>query len=153
MQDQEFVALYRRRDEFNAAYKDEAIRLLRRDNQLEAVLLEGKILTKIKEELENSTYNLVRTQLAREVYTKLIGDLDVAPQSPLMTWEQNILNMQTVKAVEGSEAPKQLEAIDAEFKEVSQPEEQPAESQPVQKSEQAPVQAEEKPVEEVAVGS
>jgi len=57
-QDERFVELYRQRDEFNANNKQEAIQLLRRDNQLEAVFLEGKILAKMKEELDTGEYNL-----------------------------------------------------------------------------------------------
>ena len=60
VQNAEFVALYRQRDEFCALYKQEAIQMLRRDNQLEAVMLEGKILTKMKEELDSGEYNLIR---------------------------------------------------------------------------------------------
>jgi len=72
----EFVSLYRRRKEFAGEYKEEAIRLLRRDNQLSAVMLEKMILDKLKDEVESGEYQLIRLPLARDVYTKLIGDLD-----------------------------------------------------------------------------
>ena len=90
---EEFVALYRRREEFAGEYKLEAIQLLRRDNQLEAVLLEGRILKKIKEDLELPFLpegSIVKTNLAREVYSKLISDLVTQPQVPAITWHQKI---------------------------------------------------------------
>lgn len=90
LQSQSFVEIYRRRDEFNSDYKQEAIQLLRRDNQLEAVLLEGKIISKMKEELQSGEYSLIRSHLAREVYSKLISDLDFTPVVQNLTWEQRI---------------------------------------------------------------
>ena len=81
-----FVELYRRRDEFSGIYKQEAIQILRRDNQLQAVLLEQEIIKEMREEIRKGTYNLIRTNLARDVYTKLIGDLDYQPQVQSLTW-------------------------------------------------------------------
>lgn len=114
MQNSEFVALYRRRAEFNAEYKQEAIQLLRRDNQLEAVLLEGKVIAKIKEELDTGVYSLIRSHLAREVYSKLISDLDFQPQSLSLTWEQRLQQQ-----IYG-QAPRQItegEVIEGEYAE------------------------------------
>jgi len=88
-----FVALYRRRGEFAGEHKQEAIQLLRRDNQLAAVLLESKILGKIKEEIESGELALTKTNLAREVYSRLMGDLDAQPKVANLTWEQRILNL------------------------------------------------------------
>lgn len=90
LQDEKFVALYRRRDEFSGESKQEAIRLLRRDNQLNAVLLEEKILLKMKAEIESGEYSLIRTNLARDVYSKLISDLDYQPQALSLSWEQRL---------------------------------------------------------------
>jgi len=90
LQNEEFGLLYRRRDEFSGEYKQEAIQLLRRDNQLDAVLLEGKLIKKMKDEVESGDYVLIRTNLAREVYSKLITDLDQQPQIKSLTWEQRI---------------------------------------------------------------
>jgi len=87
---QDFVEIYRRRDELSAEYKQEAIQLLRRDNQLEAVLLEGKIIQKMKAELETGEYSLIRSHIAREVYAKLISGLDATPQTQVLSWEQRI---------------------------------------------------------------
>ena len=118
MQQRAFVELYRRRDEFNMSYKQEAIQILRRDNQLEAVLLEGKIIAKMKEELESGEYNLLRTNLSREVYSKLISDLDIVPKEPLISWEQRINNMQVT-----INSPEQIgETVDGQFKEISKSE-------------------------------
>ena len=86
----EFAALYHRRAEFCGEYKLEAIQLLRRDNQLTAVLLESKLIRKMKEEVEKGEYELIRTNLAREVYSKLISDLDYQPQVANLSWEQKL---------------------------------------------------------------
>ena len=88
LQNETFVELHRKLDEFTRDHRVEAIQLLRRDNQLEAVLLEGKIVQKMKEEIDSGDYNLIRSNLAREVYAKLITDLDIVPQVQNLTWEQ-----------------------------------------------------------------
>lgn len=88
-----FVELYRRREEFSSEYKQEAIQLLRRNNQLNAVLLEEMILHKMKLEVETGEYSLIRTLLARDVYNKLIADLDITPQVMIQTWEQRIAGL------------------------------------------------------------
>lgn len=88
--DPEFRDLYRRRDEFSGEYKQEAIQLLRRDNQLAAVLLESKLINKMKGEIESGEYELIRTNLAKEVYSKLITDLDVVPAVQIKSWQQRI---------------------------------------------------------------
>lgn len=114
-----FVELYRRRDEFSSEYKQEAIQLLRRDNQLAAVLLESKLIHKMKEEIESGEYELIRTNLAKEVYSRLLSDLDIQPQVQSLTWEQRIQNLflpqQDVPGIgQGGEA------IEAEVQESSQ---------------------------------
>ena len=88
-----FVSLYRKRKEFAGLYKQEAIQMLRRDNQLAVVLLEEKIINKMREELETGEYILIRTNIARDVYSKLIGDLDLVPQSTVISWEQRLQNI------------------------------------------------------------
>jgi hypothetical protein len=88
-----FNAAYQRLDELQQNYKEEAIKLLRRDNQLAAVMLEEKIINKMKEEVELGEYNLTRTNLARDVYTRLISDLDVAPATTQVSWEQRLQNI------------------------------------------------------------
>lgn len=109
-----FGELYSKRDELNAEYKQEAIQLLRRDNQLEAVLLEGHILAKMREELNSGEYNLLRSHLAREVYSKLISELDVIPQTQILSWEQRVQQI-------WNNVPEQLnsgEVVDIEAKEI-----------------------------------
>ena len=92
-QDKEFVALYRRRDEFCAEYKQEAIQLLRRDNQLAAVMLETKIVAKMQEEVDSGIYELMRTNIAKSVYERLIADLDVVPQIKNLTWQDRVIQI------------------------------------------------------------
>lgn len=100
LQVEAFVALHRRRDELSVEYKQEALQMMRRDNQLQAVLLEEKIIEKMKAEIESGVYDLIRSNLAREVYSKLIADLDYQPASLSLTWEQKIalLNQPTEPA-------------------------------------------------------
>ena len=111
-----FVELYRRRDEFAGEHKQEAIQLLRRDNQLAAVLLESKIVAKIKEEIESGELSLTKTNLAREVYSRLMGDLDVQPKVQSLTWDQRIGQLNV-----GTDTPQiaEGETVDAEFTEAS----------------------------------
>lgn len=85
-----FAELYGKRAEFAAEYKQEALRLMRRTNQLQAILLEEKILAKMKDEIDSGEYELLKTNLAREVYSKLISDLDYQPKAVNLTWAQRI---------------------------------------------------------------
>lgn len=90
LQNETFKELYRRRADLAVEFRQEALRLMRRDNQLQAVLLEEKIVQQMAEEVKSGEYNLLRTNLAREVYSKLISDLDYQPKSLSLTWEQRI---------------------------------------------------------------
>ncbi len=131
LQNESFVELYRRRYEFRSEFKQEAIQLLRRDNQLEAVLLEGKIVSKMKEELETGEYSLIRSHLAREVYSKLISDLDVVPPMQVTSWEQRLTQIFT------SPSPEQItegEVIDAEFETVGEQAAEHSEGEPPSES-------------------
>ena len=96
-QDSEFVALYRRRDEFSADFKQEAIQLLRRDNQLAAVMLETKIVAKMQEEVDSGIYELMRTNIAKSVYERLIADLDVVPKVQSLTWQDKVIQITTTE--------------------------------------------------------
>ena len=89
-QDTEFSILYRQLPDLAQEYKQEAIQLLRRENQLEAILIEGKILRTMKEELDAKDYDLIRTNIAREVYSKLMNELDITPKVQLTSWRQHI---------------------------------------------------------------
>ena len=93
LHDEVFVQAQRRISEFSAECKDEAIRLLRKLNQVTAVLLEEQIILKIREEIDTGEYRLIKTNLAKDVYTKLIGDLDTPvslPADKQPTWEQRL---------------------------------------------------------------
>lgn len=132
LQNPDFVALYRRREEFSGEYKQEAIQLLRRDNQLAAVLLESKLINKMKDEIDSGEYELIRTNLAKEVYSKLITDLDVVPQITSLTWQQRIGQM----VIEGRPQIVEGEVVDAEVIEtVSSEQTEHTESLPAPKSE------------------
>ena len=97
LQNEVFREIHRRRAELAVEYRQEALRLMRRDNQLQAVLLEEKIVQQMKAEVESGEYNLLRTNLAREVYSKLISDLDYQPQSLSLNWEKKVQLIQEGK--------------------------------------------------------
>lgn len=90
-----FVEVHRRRVALATEYRLEALQMLRRGNQLEAILLEEKIILKMKAEIESGEYDLIRSNLAREVYSKLIADLDYQPQNLSLSWEQRVQNLLT----------------------------------------------------------
>lgn len=72
-------------------YQEQAIKLIRRDNQVGAALLERTMIEKIREELDSGEHVLLRTHLAREVYGKLIQNLDQLDSLPQhITWQQLI---------------------------------------------------------------
>lgn len=137
-----FITLYRRRDEFAASFKEEAIKLLRRDNQLAAVLMEEKIIAKMRAEIDSGEYNLIRTNLAKEVYTRLISELDVPEPTTIMSWEQRVQNLFTgappMPAVTGTPPVLLSEVTNAQYAEtISSEEVQSEESSNESESEQA----------------
>jgi len=135
-----FTSVYSRLQELSE-YKQEAIQLLRRDNQLEAVLLESKILARLKEELDTKEYNLIRSNMAREVYIRLMGELDATPQTQVLSWEQRI---QQIYQQGGNPNGNNYPAI-------TEPEEKPIEGFALPKGEQGPPQSEEEDEEGEAV--
>lgn len=119
---EEFALLYHKLPILIQDYRIDAVQLLRKDNQLEAVLLEGKIISKIKEEIEAGDYKLTRTHLAREVYSKLMTDLDIIPEVKF-TWQQRFQGF-------FQRPPEQIGegVVDAEFSEVGSEQTQHQES-------------------------
>lgn len=113
-QQEDFVELYRRREELSHEYKQEAIQLIRRDTQLEAAFFEGQVILKMKEELESGDYNLIRTNLAKEVYSRLMGDLDAVPKTPVLSWEERLRQLITPPTIEITQG----ETVEAEYQEV-----------------------------------
>lgn len=128
---EKFATLHRQLSDLEYEHKNEAIQILRRNNQLEAVLLESKIIAKMKEEIESGELNLCRTNLAREVYSKLISDLDAVPQVKVMSWQQRVQQI-------FQRAPEQGEIIDGKFEAVSEQENQYQESLLISSGKQRP---------------
>ena len=89
--DKKFQPIYRKVNELALEYAQEAVRLIRRDNQLAAAFLEEKIITQLAEELDSGNYKLIKTQLGKEAYKLLIGELDKTPAILHQTWEQRVL--------------------------------------------------------------
>jgi len=116
---EDFAGLYHELPTLMQEYRFEAVQLLRRQNQLDAVLLEGKIITKIKEEIDNGQLVLTRTHLAREVYSKLMTDLDIIPEVKVFTWTDRINQLPFNQPKELPEGETGGETIDGEFSEVS----------------------------------
>lgn len=109
---QEFAIVHRQLPDLTRDYRSEAIQILRRNNQLEAVLLEREIVDKMRDEVASGELVLCRTNLAREVYSKLISELDVSPQVKIETWQQRVQAIINPLRQGG-------EVIDAEFETVS----------------------------------
>ncbi len=130
-----FAVVHRQLQELSSKYKLEAIQLLRRDNQLEAVILEGKMINKMKEEMDSGEYVFVRTNLAREVYSKLISDLDKAPAGiQVLSWQQRVHQIFPGRE-QGTEQGGEF--IDAEFETVNSIETEHQASQLAQASAEA----------------
>lgn len=91
--DDVFIDIHRQLQDLTKDFKRDAINMLRRDTQLAAVMLEADIIDKLAQEVKNGDYKLLRTPLAKEVYSKLISDLDVVKVPQVMSWEQNIANL------------------------------------------------------------
>ena len=115
----EFVAVHQRLPELSKEYRYEAIRLLRRDNQQAAVILEEKIMEKMIIEIETGKHSLIRSRLGQDVYNKLMSDVDAAPQSVSLTWEQRLAQLNF-----GTAAPDNLlpdgQTVEGEIVESSQ---------------------------------
>ncbi len=90
-EDEKYAQVESRAELLVNEYQEQAIRLIRRDNQVGAALLERTMIEKIREELDTGDYVLLKTHLAREVYGKLIQNLDQMDSLPQhVTWQQLI---------------------------------------------------------------
>ena len=90
----DFVEVHRQIQDLFVEHRDEALRLLRKENQLNAALMEGELIVQMREEIESGEHQLLRTGLAKEVYAKLMSEMDKAPDTQITTWEQRIQNNQ-----------------------------------------------------------
>lgn len=113
VQNKVFQGLYRRLPELRAEYKAEALRMIRRGNQLSAILLEEKIISKLVEEIASGEYDLLKTSLAKEVYSKLMNDLDYQPPVRSLTWVDRMAQLNQFTSPQVTEGG----TTDAEFHE------------------------------------
>jgi hypothetical protein len=135
---QVFADVHKQLPELSFKHRIEAIQILRRDNQLEAVLLEGKMIAKMKEEIDSGELYFCRTNLAREVYSKLISDLDKAPAGvQVLSWQQRIQQFFPERTVGG-------EVIDGKFKEIGSESAEHSQGELITQSEQTSAETEEK---------
>ncbi|MFC2035840.1 hypothetical protein ACFLUJ_06950 [Chloroflexota bacterium] len=86
---------------------EDAITMLKMRNIAEAQALEEKILAVIKEELETKKYNLVKTHLGREVFTrardgKLLKDV-AKSVTKKQTWEDRLKELGVARPEKGKE--------------------------------------------------
>lgn len=94
-------------------HRQEAIVLLRRENQLTAVMLEEEVINRLMEEIQSGEYVLMKLPIAKEVYNKLIAVLDAMPVV-------NIKNMNFLdRAKQVQEIINRQPSIEGEFSEVS----------------------------------
>ena len=93
VREERFKLVYQRREELSTTYKKEAMTMMRRENQLAAVMLEEKILKALVVEIDSGNFVLMKTQIAKEVYNKLMADLDITVVPSSMSFEQHYYNM------------------------------------------------------------
>ena len=94
-------------------HRQEAIVLLRRENQLTAVMLEEEVINRLMEEIRTGEYVLMKLPIAKEVYNKLIAVLDAMPVF-------NVKNMNFLdRAKQVQEIISRQPAIEGEFSEVN----------------------------------
>lgn len=90
----DFVEVHRQIQDLFVEHRDEALRMLRKENQLNAALMEGELIVQMRGEIESGDYHLLRTGLARELYARLMSEMDKTPDTQIVTWEQRIQNNQ-----------------------------------------------------------
>jgi hypothetical protein len=106
---EQFHSLVERVEELKDNYFDEAFQMLRQNNKVMALFLEQELLVKIKEEIENGEYNLVKTPLAKEVYNKALEE-SKGITLPSANWMQFV---QTQNVIAPPRTPLQIEEINA----------------------------------------
>lgn len=107
-----FSAVNSRLNELRDNYKEDAIKMLRRDTQVEAVLLEADIIKRLQKEISSGKYDLVRTNIARDIFGKLLSEIDMQPKGDTINW------IDKIQVLQGKAQQKQLEGgdvIDTEF--------------------------------------
>lgn len=87
-----FVVIHRNLPRLQAEYKQEAMKLLRKKNQFNAILLEGLVIEKIIGEVKQGRWNMAKTKLGVLIYDKLIQDLDIQPQVHV-SWQDKLKQM------------------------------------------------------------
>ena len=90
--------------ELSVEYKLDAIKLLRRENQVAMVLLERELIDKLREEIATDEPKFIKTALAREVYAKIMSVMDAVPIVAIQSWEEKVLtiNSQAQEVLEGA---------------------------------------------------
>jgi len=90
----DFVEVHRKIQDLFVEHRDEALRMLRKENQLNAALMERELITEMRDELKSGDYHLLKTGIARDLYTRLMSEMDKTPDVQVLTWEQRIQNNQ-----------------------------------------------------------
>ena len=90
----DFVEVHRQIQDLFVEHRDEALRMLRKENQLNAALMEGELIIQMRDEITSGEYHLLKTGLARELYARLMSEMDKSPDVQITTWEQRVQNNQ-----------------------------------------------------------
>jgi len=113
-----FRSLYHKVEALADEHRIEAFQLLRKDNQLLAILFEKAVIIKMGSEIESGEYELVKTNLGREVYGRLVsGEIEAPKQEEGgSVWEEVLIAARKIRQVKTPEH-KQIE--EAPFKEIT----------------------------------
>jgi transposase len=99
--------------ELHRDYADEAISLLRLRNIAEVLTLEDKVLNIVKEELRTGKYNLLKTHLTREIFSRAKDERHKAKKQEFQqTWSQRLRElglMEDENKKESKETRRQIE--------------------------------------------
>ena len=115
-----FQAVHSKLNEYAVEYKSEALTLLRDVNYALVVNLEAKMLTKLMEEVDNGVPIFSKTNLAREIYSKLSSEMSTKQEVKIsQTWEQLILG-EKQQLPQGDNGDNIIEAEISETKELTQ---------------------------------
>ena len=90
----DFVAVNRNLKELRSAHRYDAVRAIRKENQLNAAMLEQEIIEKMREEVASGELKLCKTHLGREVYIRLMSELEGTPAVlNNITWYDKVLQL------------------------------------------------------------
>jgi hypothetical protein len=135
--DRNFYDVHHAVKKWEAEFKSQAIKMMRRSNQLLAAMFERDVILILMTEVATGQHKLIKTQIAKEIYAKLINDLDTTPAVQHNSWEQNIgkiiqgvnngsTDNGSAESTEDTERQKRLDEVAAFQGSISNTEESPS---------------------------